>query len=227
MTRVNPVPKKNEFPLDYKHLVETPCQILGAKEVAVFSILNRSQKSDAWALFCRKAFCNEHNWHICPEELRGIGSYLWFEKCEGLRSLQLFALKVVSMGSKDSVRNEIFSRMGSMGRNWQTNENRGWPEGKPGRRTKSTLLVLCMPVMECFAMGRDMKKMSELELLSKELPKSVGAQGIEYLTRLEELDLKGVSGEFIQRIGGDGIDRPKIRHIPSIKYRTETESCHL
>nr|GLL18040.1 disease resistance protein RPM1-like [Ipomoea trifida] len=52
-------------------------------------------------------------------------------------------------------------------------------------------------------------------------------QGIEYLTRLEELDLKGVSGEFIQRIGGDGIDRPKIRHIPSIKYRTETESCHL
>lgn len=52
-------------------------------------------------------------------------------------------------------------------------------------------------------------------------------QGIENLTSLEELNLKEISAEVIQRISREGVDRPRVRHIPSIKYHTETESRHV
>ncbi|KAA8525121.1 hypothetical protein F0562_007014 [Nyssa sinensis] len=50
-------------------------------------------------------------------------------------------------------------------------------------------------------------------------------QGIEHLTKLEELDLKDVSEELIKGIEEEeSIDRPRVKHIPVINYYFKTPS---
>ena len=52
-------------------------------------------------------------------------------------------------------------------------------------------------------------------------------RGIEYLTKLEVLDMKDVSGELIQGIRGEeSSDRSRVCHIPVIKHYYQTPSGH-